>query len=303
MSVWDRVFTKQFILMSTPLNLQKYAISNLFIHSSSVSKTLLALNLRRSSLSSQKTDAPAVENPVRPVHNNSVSNLRHANILLQFINIIVVLDDISGMFNLRSVLTHCFYLPLAFPIPTSSDLVQFGPDKKMIADPKILVCNHLLLVKKIFYNLKNEFLKHDKIFLDTPGAMKLNLSGDGSELGASNTLHALSMSNIDKNLVSRLVMASQKLGNFSIPIHELMGTLKAITSADEYVSCIPQLLNSKQNLTMVLFLDSMCTASSHSPHKVHKSTAPRNLTIKIHRLAKAMCQKKPSLEIFFAHLA
>ena len=82
-----------------------------------------------------------------------------------------------------------------------------------------------------------------------------------------------------------------------------MGTLKAITSADEYVSCIPQLLNSKQNLTMAVFLDSMCSASSLSPHKVHKSTAPRNLTIKIHRLAKAMCQKKPSLEIFFAHLA
>ena len=42
----------------------------------------------------------------------------------------------------------------------------------MIANPEILVCNHLLLVKKIFYNLKTEFLKHDKIFLDTPGAIK-----------------------------------------------------------------------------------------------------------------------------------
>ena len=168
---------------------------NLSHNFKSVSKTLLALNLRRSLLSSQKTDAPAVakvvslfqskfiENPVRPVHSNSVSNLRHANILLQFI---AVLDDISGMFNHRSVLTHCFYLPLAFFIPTSSDLVQFGAaslplltmslfmveDKKMIADPEILVCNHLLLVKKIFYNLKTEFLKHDKIFLDTPGAIK-----------------------------------------------------------------------------------------------------------------------------------
>ena len=54
---------------------------------------------------------------------------------------------------------------------------------------------------------------------------------------------------------------------------------------------------------MVLFLDSMCTASSLSPHKVHKSTAPRNLTIKIHRLAKSMVHKMPSLEIYFAHLA
>ena len=133
--------------------------------------------------------------------------------------------------------------------------------------------------------------------------VKLNLSGDGSEPGASNTLHALSQSNIDNNLVSRLVMASQKLGNFSVPIHELMGTLKSVSSADEYISCIPQLLNSKQTLTLAVFLDSMCTASSLSPHKVHKSTAPRNLTIKIHRIAKAMCSKKPFLQIFFAHLA
>ena len=56
--------------------------------------------------------------------------------------------------------------------------------------------------------------------------VKLNLSGDGSKPGASCTLHALSMSSTQPhNLVSRLVMASQKLGNFSIPIHELMGTL------------------------------------------------------------------------------
>ena len=79
----------------------------------------MALNLRRSLLSSQKIDAPAVAKVV-------------------------------SLFQ-------------------SKFMVE---DKKMIADPEILVCNHLLLVKKIFYNLKTEFLKHDKIFLDTPGAIK-----------------------------------------------------------------------------------------------------------------------------------
>merc|ERR1712215_449402 len=86
--------------------------------------------------------------------------------------------------------------------------------------------------------------------------VKLNLSGDGSEPGASCTLHALSMSHIDQNLVSSLVMASQKLGNFSVPLHELMGTLKSISSADEYISCIPELLNSTEILTIAVFLDS-----------------------------------------------
>ena len=47
----------------------------------------------------------------------------------------------------------------------------------------------------------------------------------------------------------------------------------------------------------------MCTASSLSPHKVHKSTAPRNLCIKIHRVAQALCAKKASLQIYFAHLS
>ena len=107
--------------------------------------------------------------------------------------------------------------------------------------------------------LRTELVKLLKHIRDTPilfqdraiipkdhRLVKLNLSGDGSEPGASNTLHALSMSNIDKSLVSRLVMASQKLGNFSVPIHELMGTLKSVSSADEYISCIPELLNSKK---------------------------------------------------------
>ena len=83
-------------------------------------------------------------------------------------------------------------------------------------------------------------------------------------------------------------MASQKLGSFSVPINELMDTLKAITSADEYVSSIPEFLNSETSLILAVFLDSMCSASSLSPHKVHKSTAPRNLCIKIHRVARAL---------------
>ena len=110
---------------------------------------------------------------------------------------------------------------------------------------------------------------------------KLNVSGDGSEPAASNTLHALSISDLDKSLKSNLVMASEKLGSFSVPNHELMGTLKAITSADEYISTIPEILKSKESLILAVFLDSMCTASSLSPHKVHKSTAQRNLCIKV----------------------
>ena len=98
-------------------------------------------------------------------------------------------------------------------------------------------------------------------------------------------------------------MASQKLGSFSVPIHELMGTIKAIASAEEYVSSIPDILKSETSLILAVFLDSMCSASSLSPHKVHKSTAPRNLCIKIHCVAWALCAKKPSLSIYFAHLS
>ena len=47
----------------------------------------------------------------------------------------------------------------------------------------------------------------------------------------------------------------------------------------------------------------MCTAATLSPHKTHKSTAPRNLTTKIQRISKALCSKSPNIQIFFAHLA
>ena len=131
---------------------------------------------------------------------------------------------------------------------------------------------HTELVKILKHIRDTPILFQDRAVIPKDHRLvKLNVSGDGSEPAASNTLHALSISNIDKSLISRLVMASQKLGNFSVPIHELMGTLKSVSSADEYISCIPELLNSKQTLILAVFLDSMCTAASLSPHKVHKS--------------------------------
>ena len=96
-------------------------------------------------------------------------------------------------------------------------------------------------------------------------------------------------------------MVSQKLGNFSIPIHELMGMLKSLTAAEEYVQAIPELLSWKDTLIMTVFLDSMCSAATLSPHKTHKSVAPRNLTTKIQRVSKAICSSSPNIQIFFAH--
>ena len=75
-----------------------------------------------------------------------------------------------------------------------------------------------------------------------------------------------------------------------------------LESTDEYISSIPAILQLKRTLIMVVFSDSMCSASSLSPHKVHRSTAPRNLCNKIHRIARELCSKLPCLEIYFAHL-
>ena len=43
-------------------------------------------------------------------------------------------------------------------------------------------------------------------------------------------------------------------------------------------------------------------AATPSPHKIHKSVAPRNLTTKIQRVSKAICSSSPNIEIFFSHL-
>ena len=132
---------------------------------------------------------------------------------------------------------------------------------------------------------------------------QLNLSGDGSEPGASATLHALSESLTQPaDLVSRLVMAAQKLGSFSIPIHELLGMLQGLKLAEEYIVAIPSLSSLPDTLLLNVFLDSMCSASTLSPHKVHKSTAPRNLTTKIMRVSKAIVTSAPKIQIYFSHL-
>ena len=54
--------------------------------------------------------------------------------------------------------------------------------------------------------------------------VKLNVSGDGSQMAAAYTLHLLSVHMANKSKkYSTLGMASQKLCSFSIPVHELLG--------------------------------------------------------------------------------
>ena len=105
---------------------------------------------------------------------------------------------------------------------------------------------------------------------------KLNASGDGSEQAASNTLHVLSVSDFDKSKKSNLVMASQKLGTFSVPIHELLGSLKAITSADEYISTIPAILKSETNHpnSLGLYSCALCVETDLRPSTCYPRILP-----------------------------
>ena len=68
---------------------------------------------------------------------------------------------------------------------------------------------HTDLVKILKHIRDTPILPQDRAVIPKNHRLaKLNVSGDGSEPAAINTLHALSMSNIDKSLVLRLVMAS-----------------------------------------------------------------------------------------------
>merc|ERR1712236_115426 len=120
---------------------------------------------------------------------------------------------------------------------------------------------------------------------------------------ASATLHALSESLTQPaHFTSRFIMAVQKLGSFSIPIHELLGMLQGLKLAEEYIVAIPSLSSLSDTLLLNVYLDSMCSASTLSPHKVHKSVAPRNLTTKIMRVSKSIVTIAPKIEIYFSHL-
>ena len=122
-------------------------------------------------------------------------------------------------------------------------------------------------------------------------------------MAAAYTLYLLSVHMANKSKkYSTLALASQKLCSFSIPVHELLGMWQGLEHTDEYICSVPAILQLKTTLIMVVFTDSMCMASSLNPHKVHCSVAPTNLTTKIHRIAKELITKLPSLEIYFAHL-
>ena len=105
-------------------------------------------------------------------------------------------------------------------------------------------------------------------------------------MAAAYTLHLLSVHMANQNKKnSTLGLASQKLCLFSIPVHELLGMWQGLEHTDEYVCTIPTILQLKTTLILVIYKDSLCTASSLGPHKVDRSVAPRNLTTKIHRIA------------------
>ena len=78
--------------------------------------------------------------------------------------------------------------------------------------------------------------------------------------------------------------------------------LQGLKLAEEYIVAIPSLSSLPDILLLNVFLDSMCSASTLSPHKVHKSVAPRNLTTKIMRVSKAIVTSAPKIQIYFSHL-
>ena len=78
--------------------------------------------------------------------------------------------------------------------------------------------------------------------------------------------------------------------------------LQGLKLAEEYIVAISSLSSLSDTLLLNVYLDSMCSASTLSPHKVHKSVAPRNLTTKIMRVSKAIVTTAPKIQIYFSHL-
>lgn len=106
------------------------------------------------------------------------------------------------------------------------------------------------------------------------------------------------------NTASRLVISKPKIHSYTVPIAEFLALASGVRFlAMDLFNLIPQLKDevTKNGLMIVFQTDSMCTASSLSPTKIHKDVKVRNLNILTYRCAGEMVSMYPRVTMSFTH--
>lgn len=175
-----------------------------------------------------------------------------------------------------------------------TDLLAVNPE--LDREARDVLCS-IVNVKDRIKPLKREIIPQDYEL------SKVVISCDSSMFCFCYLLYFISK-NKKGHCVSRLVLARPKVHQFSVPIGELM----SIAAGTRFVSMdllnlLPQIKDDimKKGVHIICQTDSMCSASSLSPFKIHKDVKFRNLNLMTHRCGYEIVTLFPKIVLSYVH--
>ena len=131
---------------------------------------------------------------------------------------------------------------------------------------------------------------------------RICVSSDAGKPALGCTFHLITFtSNGDAS--SSLCFTKSKIHHFSLPDGEFCGIVLGIKTLAEVLSfdCISRVIGDAP-IQIVMATDSLCTANSLSPNKIHKETRPRNYSHIVYRQSAELCLKYTGMNISYTHL-
>ena len=108
----------------------------------------------------------------------------------------------------------------------------------------------------------------------------------------------------DGSMLSRLVISKPKIHSLTVPQGELEAITRGVKFATtDLLTLLPALKTFiKQNkVKMIIATDSLCSASTLSPFKIHKDVRARNCVHSVHRYCTEIVQVNKNIEVMFTH--
>ena len=131
---------------------------------------------------------------------------------------------------------------------------------------------------------------------------RICVASDAGKPSLACTFHLVTFTSNGK-VSSSLCFTKSKIHHYSLPDAEFGGVVLGIKTLAEVLSfdCIARVIG-ETPMDIIMVTDSLCTANSLSPYKIHKETRPRNYSHIVYRQSTELCLKYPGLNISYTHL-
>ena len=131
---------------------------------------------------------------------------------------------------------------------------------------------------------------------------RICVSSDAGKPALGCTYHLVTF-NSNGSTNSSLCYTKSKIHHYSLPEGEFCGIVVGVKTLAEVLSfdCVTRNIGDSP-IEVIMVTDSLCSANSLSPNKIHKETRPRNYSHIVYRQSAELCLKFPGMSISYTHL-